>query len=98
MKNKLIHLDCTLRDGGYYNNWNFDKKLINSYLLSMHKLKIDYVEVGFRFNDKKKLKGPTAYSTEKFINSLKIPDGLKLGVMINAGDFLGKKKPSKKLN
>ena len=21
-------LDCTLRDGGYYNNWNFKKNLI----------------------------------------------------------------------
>ena len=20
----IIHLDCTLRDGGYYNNWEFD--------------------------------------------------------------------------
>ena len=65
MKNKLIHLDCTLRDGGYYNNWNFDKNSL-MYLLSMHKLKIDYVEVDLDLMTKK-LKGPTAYS-EKFIN------------------------------
>ena len=58
--------------------------------LTMSKLDLDLMT--------KKLKGPTAYSTEKFINSLKIPDGLKLGVMINAGDFLNKKKPFKKLN
>ena len=30
-KNKLIILDCTLRDGGYYNNWNFSIELINKY-------------------------------------------------------------------
>ncbi len=94
MKNKLIHLDCTLRDGGYYNNWFFDRKLINEYLHSMKKLQIDYVEIGFRFVDKKKVKGPTAYTTESFLNSLKIPKNLKLGVMINAGDFLNKKQIS----
>ena len=26
MKNIKI-LDCTLRDGGYYNNWNFSKEV-----------------------------------------------------------------------
>ena len=25
-------LDCTLRDGGYYTNWDFDDKLVNDYL------------------------------------------------------------------
>ena len=41
-KKKLAHkilsfllmkiLDCTLRDGGYYNNWDFSKDLVNDYL------------------------------------------------------------------
>lgn len=97
MKNKIKHLDCTLRDGGYYNNWFFNKELINEYLHSMRKLQIDYVEIGFRFTDKKKIKGPTAYTTENFLNSLKIPKDLKLGVMINAGDFLNKKQISTSL-
>ena len=29
---KLTLLDCTLRDGGYYNNWDFSKDLVNDYL------------------------------------------------------------------
>ena len=29
---KVKILDCTLRDGGYYNNWSFNKKFINNYL------------------------------------------------------------------
>ena len=29
LKSKNVtHIDCTLRDGGYYNNWDFDKDLI----------------------------------------------------------------------
>ena len=53
---KIIHLDCTFRDGGYYNNWNFNKDLANKYFNALDKINIDYVEVGFRFFDKNKLK------------------------------------------
>ena len=87
-KNKLNILDCTLRDGGYYNNWYFKKDLINEYLRVMDIIKVDYVEIGFRFLDKVKIKGPCAYSKESFLKSLKIPKNLKLGVMINAADFI----------
>ena len=87
-KNKLNILDCTLRDGGYYNNWYFKKDLINEYLKVMSIIKVDYVEIGFRFIDKIKTKGPTAYSEENFLKSLKIPKDLKIGIMINAADFV----------
>ena len=87
-KNKLNILDCTLRDGGYYNNWYFEKDLINEYLKVMDIVKVDYVEIGFRFIDKVRTKGPTAYSEESFLKSLKIPKNLKIGVMINAADFI----------
>lgn len=92
MKNNKINLlDCTLRDGGYYNNWFFTKELINEYLRVMDLIKIDYVEIGFRFLDKIKSKGPCAYSEESFLRSLKIPKNLKIGVMVNAADFIGQK-------
>ncbi len=90
-QNKLNILDCTLRDGGYYNNWYFKKDLINEYLRVMDIIKVDYVEIGFRFVDKVKIKGPTAYSEESFLKSLKIPKNLKIGVMINAADFVNTK-------
>ena len=41
-------LDCTIRDGGYYTNWDFDKTLIEEYASSMEELPIDYIEVGYR--------------------------------------------------
>ena len=83
-------LDCTLRDGGYYNNWDFDTKLINSYFKSMSDINIDYVEIGFRSNSQDKFLGPLAYSTNSFIKNLKIPKKLKnkIGVMINASEFM----------
>jgi 4-hydroxy 2-oxovalerate aldolase len=41
-------LDCTLRDGGYYTNWNFDDNLVDLYLESIAGLPIDVVELGYR--------------------------------------------------
>ena len=56
---------------------------------------------GFRFLDKVKTMGPFAYSEESFLRSLKIHKNLKIGVMVNAIDFLqsdlSKKEISRKL-
>lgn len=68
---KLNILDCTLRDGGYYNNWEFDANLVNDYLGVMSKIGIKYVEIGFRsFYSKAKgdhylIKNYTNYLTQK---------------------------------
>lgn len=40
-------LDCTLRDGGSINNWNFGENSIISILNSLNKSNIEIVEVGF---------------------------------------------------
>ena len=82
-------LDCTLRDGGYYNNWEFDLDLVNDYLQAMDKLKMDFVEIGFRSLKKNGFKGGFAYSTDEFLNCLKIPKKLnsKIGVMINGSEI-----------
>ena len=47
-KDNFYILDCTLRDGGYYNNWNFSPRLIQDYLNLISKTDIKYVELGFR--------------------------------------------------
>ncbi len=41
-------LDCTLRDGGYYTNWDFDKQLVETYFSNINNLPIEYLEVGYR--------------------------------------------------
>ena len=42
---KINILDCTFRDGGYYNLWNFDEKLSKEYLKRISESKIDYIEI-----------------------------------------------------
>lgn len=82
-------LDCTLRDGGYYNDWDFDSELVQDYLLAMDALQIDFVEIGFRSLENNGFKGGCAYSTDAFLNSLSIPPGLvcKISVMINGSEI-----------
>ena len=92
MKNNFQLLDCTLRDGGYYNNWDFNKKNIQRYLNLISKTRINFVELGFRFLDDIKLKGETAYTTEKLLNDLNIPVNLNIGVMVNASDLIKNKR------
>ena len=48
MSKNIKILDCTLRDGGYYNNWDFSNELISDYLNTMRDSSVDYVELGFR--------------------------------------------------
>ena len=43
-------LDCTLRDGGYINDWNFGYQTIRSIIRKLVDSKVDYVEVGFLRN------------------------------------------------
>ncbi|MBT2642210.1 aldolase catalytic domain-containing protein [Bacillus sp. ISL-41] len=81
-------LDCTLRDGGYYNSWDFDKLVVQDYLYAMKEISVDYVELGLRGFNKDGFKGACAYTTDHFINSLVIPEGLKIGVMVNASDLI----------
>jgi 4-hydroxy 2-oxovalerate aldolase len=91
-------LDCTLRDGGYYNNWNFSKPLIQNYLYYLSKTNISYIELGFRFFKKEIPMGLTAYTNDILLNSLKIKKNIKVGVMINAGDLIkNKNKPLNEL-
>lgn len=84
---KINILDCTLRDGGYYNNWVFSEDLINDYLAEMSSLNVDYIELGFRSQKRSGFKGPCAYTTDAFLNTLNIPHNINLGVMINASEF-----------
>ena len=40
-------LDCTLRDGGYINNWQFGEKTIKGVVKDLADAKVDVIEIGF---------------------------------------------------
>lgn len=88
IKTKLVFLDCTLRDGGYYNHWDFSPELINRYLKAMSAVGVDVVELGFRSLKNDGFKGACAFTTDDFIRTLTVPSELILGVMINASELI----------
>jgi 4-hydroxy 2-oxovalerate aldolase len=82
-------LDCTFRDGGYYNNWDFSHKTVLRYLKAVEGSGIDVIEIGFRFLKKNQYLGAHAYSTDAYLRTLPVPSDVELAVMINAIDFIG---------
>lgn len=50
MKNIKL-LDCTLRDGGYINNWVFGKTAINDIKNKLEQSNVDIIELGFLRDD-----------------------------------------------
>ena len=64
-------LDCTLRDGGYYNNWKFSINDANRYLKQVYSSGIDVVEVGFNFFEKNLNYGKFAFTDNNLIEKLK---------------------------
>tara|TARA_Y100000389_G_scaffold82236_1_gene78816 strand:+ start:21336 stop:22901 length:1566 start_codon:yes stop_codon:yes gene_type:complete len=85
---KIKVLDCTFRDGGYYNNWNFNKTTINNYINKINKSNVDVVEIGFRFLSKKIINGDFAYSSDDFVNKLVFDKKIDLAIMLNASEIL----------
>ena len=85
--NQFTLLDCTLRDGGYYNSWDFPVDVIKAYLGAMNAAQVDVVELGFRFLRNEGFKGGCAFTTDEYLNGLCIPSGLKVAVMVNGGDL-----------
>jgi 4-hydroxy 2-oxovalerate aldolase len=80
-------LDCTLRDGGYTNNWNFSVLTTENLLSALSLAGIEDVEVGFRKSDNTRLLGPHAYSKDQYLERLDIPSNLRLWAMVNANEF-----------
>lgn len=81
-------LDCTLRDGGYYNNWDFENNVVKQYLEAISEAKIDYVELGLRQFKSESFLGAHAYTTKQYLERLNLPDGPVYGVMVDAKTIL----------
>ena len=81
-------LDCTLRDGGYYTNWNFTASLVDQYLKTVSKLPISIVEIGY-LSDSEDLNGPFYHLNKNILSNCKkiLNRKQKIFVMINAKEI-----------
>lgn len=90
--NNLNFIECTLRDGGYHNSWDFDKSLVKDYLKVCKSLEINNIELGFRFPKSDEWLGEFAYTRESTLESLNLDKEFSIGVMINVSDFIYKEE------
>lgn len=80
-------LDCTLRDGGYYTNWDFNRKLVDTYIKSCNDLPIDYMEVGYRSIPLDGYLGEYFYLPVYVMERLKSQTTKKLVIILNEKDI-----------
>lgn len=88
MRFKII--DCSIRDGGHINKWNFSEELVKASYFAASKAQVDYFEIGYKNDEKKTGLGPFGYCKEDYIFSLfKSLTDTKLLCMIDAGKYTG---------
>jgi 4-hydroxy 2-oxovalerate aldolase len=88
MKTKII--DCTIRDGGHLNGWNFNENCVKASYYAAVKCGIDYFEIGYRFHNVKPDWGKFAKCKDVYLKNLfnEAKLSCKLAIMINAGEGL----------
>jgi 4-hydroxy 2-oxovalerate aldolase len=90
-RKKVTILDCTLRDGGYFTNWEFDKKLAFSLIGSLNKAGVDIIEVGYKSPASHKISGFEGlfrFCTESQLQALRQLKQAEYSFMIDAKEFL----------
>lgn len=80
-------LDCTLRDGGYINNWSFSKHFGEALYRAVSNAGCDYIEVGFMEPNANDFGSPWTNLSNEYLAELrqKVVQGTKIAVMINYG-------------
>lgn len=88
MRENINICDCTLRDGGYYTNWDFDQNLVESYFRTINAIDaITHVEIGYRSLPMKEYLGEYYYCPNYILSKVKDLCPLKeITVMLNEKD------------
>lgn len=87
-KDKCKILDCTIRDGGLVNNWDFSVEFVQDLYKSLSAAGVEYMEIGYK-NSPKLLKGeagPWRFLDETFLREV-IPHKTetKLSALVDIG-------------
>lgn len=81
-------LDCTIRDGGLMNDWQFDKAVVRDVFGGLARAGVDYVELGYRV-DKKQFSpkdfGPWRFCDEEVLREVAYECDTKVSIMVDVG-------------
>lgn len=89
MSSNIKILDCTLRDGGYVNNWGFSQLQILKIINSLEKSNIDIIELGYLDENRGGQKKSTLFNTVSSVGDVLdgISESLQKVVMIDLFAF-----------
>ena len=76
-------LDCTIRDGGYVNNWDFDKRIVKDLYKNLSRAGVDIIEIGFRNISHKKSEIWQSTSEELIQELFSDVSGAKIALMLD---------------
>lgn len=80
-------LDCTLRDGGYVNDWQFGENCMRRILERLRDASIDYIECGFLSQTKEADATKSIFNTVEAANAIFSTAGEEVALMINCGEY-----------
>ncbi len=89
-KENVTVVDCTIRDGGLINKWQFSDEVVKTVFLALDAAGVDYMEIGYRASEKlfpPGEYGPWRFSKDEAIRKI-VGDrqtSMKLGVMVDIG-------------
>ena len=94
-KKEIKVVDCTIRDGGLMNQWQFDDDFVRTIYKSCVEAGVDYMEIGYKSSEaaySRKENGPWKFCEEADLRRI-VGDNktkTKLSVMIDIGriDFV----------
>lgn len=88
--NQCKIVDCTIRDGGLVNNWDFSVEFVQKLYAGLNEAGVDYMEIGYK-NSPKLLKGadqagPWRFLDDDFLRKV-IPEkgNTKLSALVDIG-------------
>lgn len=90
---KIQVLDCTLRDGGYVNNWQFGEKAVSDIRYSLEKVGVEFIELGF-VREEPNLPGRSVYDRMERVSETLLerqPDTI-YGAMIEMANYVAPEK------
>lgn len=97
-RRRIRVLDCTIRDGGICNNWNFKKQTISRVFSALTQAGVDYMEVGYKTTaghfDPDKV-GPWRFCDENILRDVVAPGKLRLTTMVDIGRIAKEDIPPK---
>lgn len=80
-------LDCTLRDGGYYNNWNYPRKTLEEYFKHLNNLPVSFAEIGYRSTRKDRYLGELFYTPDYILRkAAELIPSIQKAIMLDEKD------------